>query len=75
MISIFNGGSRTLLHSTPADTFIQIHHTIMPYLNIFSSSDWMVFTTTLPILNSALDELRQIQRTKSATARSPARKA
>lgn len=45
MISIFNGGSRTLLHSTPADTFIQIHHTIMPYLYKFSASDWMVFTT------------------------------
>ena len=45
MISIFNGGSRTLLHSTPADTFVQVHHTIMPHLKEFGSSDWMVFTT------------------------------
>lgn len=43
MINIFNGTNRGI-GTANATTFVQFSHEIMPYLRLFSASDWQVFT-------------------------------
>lgn len=44
MITIFNGNRRSLGHATNPATYIQLQHTLLPYLRSFSATEWMVFT-------------------------------
>lgn len=45
MIHIFNGNRRGPTESGPTGLrYIQVTHDIVPYLKMFSSSDWMVFS-------------------------------
>ena len=43
MINIFNGNKRGTSDSSPKATFVQFTHDILPYLKLFSPSDWTVF--------------------------------
>lgn len=44
MITIFNGNRRSLNNSSNPTTYIQLQHTLLPYLRTFSATEWMVFT-------------------------------
>lgn len=44
MITIFNGNRKTLGSSSAATTYVQLQHTLLPYLRSFSATEWMVFT-------------------------------
>jgi hypothetical protein len=44
MISIFKGGTRSLSALDPSQTFVQVHHAILPHMKSFTASEWMVFS-------------------------------